>query len=70
MDWSRWAQAYPDAAGSPLLRELTGARPRGAPSRQVPTDGGRAGPVRPDRPGRDRLGPWKRREVGADIGET
>ncbi|MFF2732415.1 KR domain-containing protein [Streptomyces sp. NPDC058008] len=31
-DWSRWAQVYPEAASSPLLRELTGAQPGPDPS--------------------------------------
>ncbi|MFE4689675.1 SDR family NAD(P)-dependent oxidoreductase [Streptomyces sp. NPDC056749] len=46
-DWSRWARAYPDAARSPLLRELTGVRPAdNTPSRPVPV-----------RPSRDRSAP-------------
>ncbi|MFE3740548.1 KR domain-containing protein [Streptomyces sp. NPDC059134] len=53
-DWSRWARAYPDAARSPLLRELTGLRPGDTPTRPVPSDGhgqdrsARTGPARTD----------------------
>ncbi|MGW6015193.1 SDR family NAD(P)-dependent oxidoreductase [Streptomyces sp. NPDC055210] len=49
-DWPRWAQAYPDAARAPLLRELTGARPEDTASQSLP-------PVKPDQSGSTLPGP-------------